>query len=104
MRGRSVRMRIGMPIPPKDMGMFGSVEQLGRYLRAKTYALGSGVQVKREQFRPQLFPRRPKPIPGRESPLHDLVVQGFPLRMTARVDGDVAGGLEECQLLDLVAR
>src|SRR6185369_14110550 len=40
-----------------------SVEQLGRYLRAKTYALGSGVQVKREQFRSALrFPRKPKEI------------------------------------------
>ena len=62
MRRRSVRLRIGRPIPAKDIQGFTSVEQLGRYLRAKTYALGSGIQVKREQFRPLFFPRRPKEI------------------------------------------
>lgn len=62
MRGRRVRMRIGKPIPPKELAALGSVEQLSRYLRAKTYALGSGVHVRREQFRPLRFPRRPRPI------------------------------------------
>lgn len=62
MRGRSVRMRIGRPIPPKDIAAFSSTEQLGRFLRAKTYALGSGVQVKRELFTPLRFPQRPKDI------------------------------------------
>lgn len=62
MRGRSVRMRIGKPIAPKDIAAFSSVEQLGRYLRAKTYALGSGVQVKRELFNPLRFPQRPKEV------------------------------------------
>jgi putative hemolysin len=62
MRGKHVRLRIGKPIAAKDIDAFGSVEQLGRYLRAKTYALGSGVQVKREQFRPLRFPRRPKEV------------------------------------------
>lgn len=62
MRGRSVRMRIGKPIAPKDIAAFSSTEQLGRYLRAKTYALGSGVQVKRELFSPLRFPQRPKDV------------------------------------------
>ncbi|HMQ75903.1 MAG TPA: GNAT family N-acyltransferase [Flavobacteriales bacterium] len=62
MRGRHVRMRIGKPIPVKEIAAFTSAEQLGRYLRAKTYALGSGVQVRREQFKPLLFPRRPKEV------------------------------------------
>ncbi len=62
MRGRQVRMRIGKPIPAREIAAFSSAEQLGRYLRAKTYALGSGVQVRREQFRPLLFPRRPKEV------------------------------------------
>lgn len=62
MRGRSVRMRIGKPIPPKDIAAFTSTDQLGRYLRAKTYALGSGVQVKRELFSPLRFPQRPKEV------------------------------------------
>lgn len=62
MRGKRVRLRIGKAIPPKDLVALGPVEQLTRYLRAKTYALGSGVQVRREQFRPLRFPRRPKAI------------------------------------------
>lgn len=62
MRGRSVRMRIGKPIAAKDIAAFTSVEQLARFLRAKTYALGSGVQVKRELFSPLRFPQRPKEI------------------------------------------
>lgn len=62
MRGRTVRMRIGKPIPPKDLAAFSGADQLARYLRAKTYALGSGVQVKRELFAPLRFPRKPKPI------------------------------------------
>ena len=62
MRGKRVRMRIGKAIQPKEMSALGSVEQLSRYLRAKTYALGSGVQVKREQFNPLRFPRTAKPI------------------------------------------
>ncbi|HEY0976913.1 MAG TPA: lysophospholipid acyltransferase family protein [Flavobacteriales bacterium] len=68
MRGRSVRMRIGKPILPKDLAALGPVEQVAKYLRAKTYALGSGAPVKREQFKPLRFPRRPKPIVEPESP------------------------------------
>ena len=62
MRGRSVRMRIGKPIPVKDIAGFNSADQLARFLRARTYALGSGLQVKREFFAPLRFPRRPKEL------------------------------------------
>ncbi len=62
MRGRTVRMRIGKPIAPKDLGAFSSADQLARYLRAKTYSLGSGVQVKREFFSPLRFPRKPAEV------------------------------------------
>ncbi|MBK8500287.1 MAG: lysophospholipid acyltransferase family protein [Flavobacteriales bacterium] len=62
MRGRTVRMRIGKPIAAKDIAAFRSTDQLARYLRAKTYALGSGLQVKREFFSPLRFPRKPKDV------------------------------------------
>jgi len=65
MRGRSVRMRIGKPIPAADIAAFTSTEQLARFLRAKTYSLGSGLVVKRELFNPLRFPRRPKEIAER---------------------------------------
>ncbi|MEO8588685.1 MAG: GNAT family N-acyltransferase [Flavobacteriales bacterium] len=67
MRGRTVRMRVGKPIAPKDIAPFTSADQLARYLRAKTYSLGSGVQVKRELFSPLRFPRRPKDVVEAES-------------------------------------
>ena len=62
MRGRTVRMRIGKPISAKDVTAFGNAENLARYLRAKTYALGSGMQVKREFFAPLRFPSKPKEV------------------------------------------
>lgn len=71
MRGRSVRMRVGNPISPKDIAAFGSTEQLSRFLRARTYALGSGLQVKREFFNPLRFPSEPKAI---DLPLQEDVV------------------------------
>jgi putative hemolysin len=62
MRGRSVRMRIGKPIPAKEVSAFSSTDQLARFLRARTYALGSGLKVKRDLFEPLRFPSRPKPV------------------------------------------
>jgi putative hemolysin len=50
-KGQTLKMRIGKPIQPKDIAMFTNVEQFGRYLRAKTYALGSSFDVKRDYFR-----------------------------------------------------
>jgi putative hemolysin len=50
-KGKVIRMKVGKPIPPKDIEMFTNLDQLGRYLRAKTYALGSSFEVKRDYFR-----------------------------------------------------
>lgn len=57
-KGKTLRLRIGKPIPAKDMDMFTTVDQLGRYLRAKTYALGSSFEVKRDYFRNFRFPTK----------------------------------------------
>ncbi|MBX2984240.1 MAG: lysophospholipid acyltransferase family protein [Flavobacteriales bacterium] len=62
MHGRSVRLRIGKPLTEKELSQFASMDDLARFLRAKTYAIGSGVTVKREHFKPLFFPRRPKAI------------------------------------------
>jgi putative hemolysin len=83
MRGKSVRMRIGKPIAPKEIAAFTSTEQLARFLRARTYALGSGLPVKREFFNPLRFPRRPKEVGS--SPSY------------AALSGEVAG-LEDLKL------
>lgn len=57
-KGKPVRMRIGKSISPKDLEMFTGVEQYGRFLRAKTYALGSSFDVKRDYFRVFRFPQK----------------------------------------------
>jgi len=65
MRGKTLRMRIGRPISSNEIAAFRSTDQLTRFLRAKTYALGSGLQVKRELFNPLRFPQRPKEVEHR---------------------------------------
>lgn len=62
MHGRSVRMRIGNPLTDKELAQFTSMDDTARFLRAKTYSIGSGVQVRREHFRPLFFPRKAKEI------------------------------------------
>jgi putative hemolysin len=72
-KGDSIRMRIGKPIQPKDTMMFTSIDQYGRYLRAKTYALGSSLEVKRDYFRIFRIEKSPEPI---ISPIdHNLIIQ-----------------------------
>ncbi|MBX7051543.1 MAG: lysophospholipid acyltransferase family protein [Flavobacteriales bacterium] len=50
-KGKVIRMKIGKPIQPKDTEMFTNLDQFGRYIRAKTYALGSSFDVKRDYFK-----------------------------------------------------
>ena len=45
-KGKTIKIRIGKPISVKDMDKFSDIHQLGRYLRAKTYCLDSGIEVK----------------------------------------------------------
>jgi len=61
-KGKTFRMRIGKPILPKETAMFTGIDQFGRYLRAKTYALGSSMEVRRDYFRKFRFPKRPADI------------------------------------------
>lgn len=61
-KGHSIRMKIGKPIQAKDTEMFPSLEQYGRYLRAKTYALGSEFEVKRDYFRLFRIAKSPEDI------------------------------------------
>ncbi len=61
-KGATIRMKIGKPIQPKDTEIFASLDQYGRYLRAKTYALGSEFEVKRDYFRSFRIARSPQAI------------------------------------------
>lgn len=44
-RNKVFRVRIGSPITLQELSKFEDLELLGRYLRAKTYALGSSIEV-----------------------------------------------------------
>lgn len=44
---QKVKVRIGKPILPKTLNEFDESDELLRFVRAKTYALGSGIEVKK---------------------------------------------------------
>ncbi len=46
-KNRIVRIRIGSPITVREQDEFKDVSQYGRYLRARTYLLGSKLEIKR---------------------------------------------------------
>lgn len=46
-KNKTIRIRIGNPISVKDQKGFSDINQYGRFLRAKTYMLGSTVEVKK---------------------------------------------------------
>lgn len=57
-----VKVRIGTPISVKEQDKFTNIDQYGRYLRARTYALGSTLSVKKF-FKPKLrLAKKVKPI------------------------------------------
>jgi putative hemolysin len=59
-RNRNVMIRIGTPITVKEQSEFKDVAKYGRYLRARTYSLGSALEAKKFF---DLKPIRLKPIP-----------------------------------------
>ncbi len=46
-KGYTLRVRIGKPVPYSELQTFNDNERMLSYLRAKTYALGSGIEVKK---------------------------------------------------------
>ncbi|GAB4412711.1 MAG: lysophospholipid acyltransferase family protein [Bacteroidia bacterium] len=57
-----IRVRVGSPITVKEQQSVTGTDRLGRYLRARTYSLGSGLPVNRF-FRPRFqFPVRQQAI------------------------------------------
>lgn len=60
-KNREVIVRIGKPIRVKEQAEFEDIYEYGRFLRAKSYMLGSPIQVK-PFFRPVLFKKRPEEV------------------------------------------
>ena len=50
---KKIRIRIGTPVSVREQDAFSDVSTYGRYLRARTYALGSVLEVKKF-FRPRI--------------------------------------------------
>jgi putative hemolysin len=53
-RKKSIRIRIGHPISVKEQNEFSDISRYGRFLRTKTYALGSALEVQKF-FKPRIF-------------------------------------------------
>lgn len=61
-KNKTIKIRIGKPISPKEQKTFKSHGQLGRFIRARTYSLGSPLEVTKF-YKPSLKAlKRPKPI------------------------------------------
>jgi putative hemolysin len=78
-KGKTIALRIGKPIASKDLEMFTNADQLGRYLRAKTYALGSSFEVRRDYFRLFRFPQK-------EDAIIDAVPHELILKEISQID------------------
>jgi len=61
-KNRTIRVRIGNPIPVKEQDAITDIDRYGRFLRAKTYALGSAIEVKKFFNPTQHRAKRVEPI------------------------------------------
>ncbi len=60
--GHTIKVRIGKPILATDLSMVENVSKLLSFLRAKTYALGAGLENEKKIFNPRnLFKIKSKP-------------------------------------------
>jgi putative hemolysin len=58
-KNKAVKLRIGLPISLQDQSEFNDIARFGRFLRLKTYALGSSIEVKKffnYKLRPEAKP------------------------------------------------
>jgi putative hemolysin len=61
-KGHTIQLRIGNPIMPNEIAEFNTDEEVGKFLRAKTYAIGTEVKIK-NYFRPSFQAlKRPQQI------------------------------------------
>eukprot|EP01029_Cantina_marsupialis_P007247 TRINITY_DN179_c4_g1_i1.p4 TRINITY_DN179_c4_g1~~TRINITY_DN179_c4_g1_i1.p4 ORF type:complete len:601 (+),score=73.15 TRINITY_DN179_c4_g1_i1:24470-26272(+) len=77
-KNKVVRIRIGNPISVKDQKGFVDINQYGRFLRAKTYMLGTPIEVKKFYQ----FKRKTK-----TAKVEDIIPAVDPTLIKAEVDG-----------------
>ncbi len=86
-RNKTIKVRIGNPISVKEQEEFSDIRQYGRYLRAKTYCLDSGIEVKgffdyslKSETKPEaIIP--PQPLALVEKEIAMLKREGFLFRV-----------------------
>src|SRR6195952_2266299 len=86
-QGHTIKLRIGKPIDVGDIPDYNNSTQLLSYLRAKTYALGTGLEEEKKIFNPRnLFKIKKLPEAfAREIKPEILEKEGEPLRENYRV-------------------
>lgn len=75
-KNKTIRIRIGKPIPVKDQANFKDIASYGRYLRAKTYSLGTSVEVRKFYFH-ILNKRTAKTVPVIEPVPDKILIDEF---------------------------
>lgn len=61
-KNRIIKLRIGSPITVETQDSFGDIRQYGKFLRAKTYLLGSSLEVKKFFLKSQKAERNMEPV------------------------------------------
>lgn len=61
-KNRVIRLRVGNPISVEAQGSFTDIQQYGRFLRAKTYLLGSSLEVKNFFHKSQKAEKHVEPV------------------------------------------
>lgn len=75
-QGLKIKVRIGKPINIQDISYYKNTNKLLDFLRARTYALGTALDVEKKMFNPiNLFKIKKKPEPIIEETDRDLVVE-----------------------------
>jgi len=72
-KNKVIEVRIGKPISVAEQAQFEDLERFGRYIRSKTYALGSALEVK--GFFRNTLRRKPKPEPIQEPQPAEVIRQ-----------------------------
>ncbi len=86
-QGHTIKLRIGKPINVEDIPDYSNVNQLLSFLRARTYALGTGLEEEKKIFNPRnLFKIKKEPEAiAREIDASILEKEVEPLRENYRV-------------------
>lgn len=68
-KNRAIKLRIGNPIPTDIQNSFTDIVQYGKFLRAKTYLLGSSLEVKKFFLKSQEAEKNIEPIASEVDPV-----------------------------------